>query len=195
MKRSAIYVAFLLMTTLLPMHAIAQDKPRPDTEAKKEVIATPIKLQIVFTEFDGDKKIKSLPYTIYYSASHAEMLQAGFTKLRIGSRVPVMTGAGQFQYLDVGTNLDARSARAADGHFLVQLNVEHAWVEGETQVQLANADHQSAAASTFPEPIIRSIRSELDLSLRDGQTSEITAATDPISGRVVRVEVTLTVLK
>ena len=80
MKRSAIYVAFLLMTTLLPTHAIAQDKPRPDTEAKKEVIATPIKLQIVFTEFDGDKKIKSLPYTIYYSASHAEMLQAGFTE-------------------------------------------------------------------------------------------------------------------
>src|SRR2546425_6767467 len=56
---------FLLATLCLPLqHLRAQDKAqeKPKTEERVKV-PTPVKVQIVFTEFDGDKKISSMPYT------------------------------------------------------------------------------------------------------------------------------------
>ena len=50
--------------------------------------ASPLKVQIVFTEFEGDKKVKSLPYTMVFTAgSHRD---AEVAKLRVGSRIPVL---------------------------------------------------------------------------------------------------------
>jgi hypothetical protein len=195
MKKSAIHLIFLILAAVSPTHAIAQDTPSPATQAKKEVATTAIKLQIVFTEYEGDKKVKSLPYTIYHNSVHAETLQLDSTKLRIGSRVPVAVGTNQFQYQDIGTNLDARAVRHDDGRFLVQLSLERSWIEGETSIPMSNSGQQVVPAGMFKEPIVRNMRCDLNLSLREGQTSEVTAATDPISGRVVRAEVTLTVVK
>ena len=202
MKKSAIVIAvFVLMISLTPGLVVrGQEQPADANTKSQPVAATPIKLQIVFAEYDGDKKVKSLPYTIYHNSSHNSILQPDFTKVRIGSRVPVVTGTAnggaQFQYLDVGTNLDCRSVRNNDGKFLVQLSVERSWVEGDTPTHMSNnAPQQSASADSFREPIIRNIRSDQYISLRDGQTVETTAATDPISGRTVRIEVTLNVVK
>jgi hypothetical protein len=47
----------------------------------------------------------------------------------------------------------------------------------------------------FQEPIIRGFKSELDMKLREGQPVESTVATDPISGKVVKVEISFTVVK
>jgi hypothetical protein len=58
----------------------------------------------------------------------------------------------------------------------------------------AAADRPEGGA-TFKEPIIRNVRSDLYLNLRDGQTVEGVMATDPLNARVVRVEVTLNVVK
>jgi hypothetical protein len=44
-------------------------------------------------------------------------------------------------------------------------------------------------------PAFRSFTSSFNLLLKDGQTAQHTAATDPISGEVIRVDVTLNVLK
>jgi len=52
-----------------------------------------------------------------------------------------------------------------------------------------------SSSGQFPEPVIRQFRSDLSLILRDGQTVESTFATDPLSGKVFKVEVTLSVLK
>ena len=43
--------------------------------------------------------------------------------------------------------------------------------------------------------MIRQFRGEMALLLREGQQSEDTVATDPLTGRVLRVEALLTVLK
>jgi hypothetical protein len=195
MKNPSFYLCFLAVAVFSPILA-AQDKPRTDAKANGDSVTTPIKVQIVFTEFDGDKKVKSLPYTIYHNTTHGQELRPDFTKLRIGSRIPVTTGGGQMQYLDVGTNLDCRAVRNDDGHFMVQLSVERSWVEGEVAVAMnpAAADRPEGGA-TFKEPIIRNVRSDLYLNLRDGQTVEGVMATDPLNARVVRVEVTLNVVK
>ncbi|MGB2670503.1 MAG: hypothetical protein WBH24_15055 [Candidatus Acidiferrum sp.] len=197
MRITSVQVASVLLFGMLSPIVLAQDKPKSDDKAKTEVQSTSIKLQIVFAEFDGEKKVKSLPYVMYMNAPDAPELKAGWDKLRIGSRIPVYTGNNQMQYLDVGTNIDARSAYADDGHLLLQLDLERSWVEGDVSVPITKTGAASSdtASGHFPEPIIRAFRSELSLKLREGQPVESTMATDPISGKVVKVEISFSVVK
>jgi hypothetical protein len=199
MKKAAIALTTLFLVLSAPSVAIhAQDKTSSDAKPKPEpepVASTPIRLQFLLTEFEGDKKVKSLPYMILYNATHNANLQSDFTRMRIGMRMPIVTGSGQYQYQDVGTNLDCRAVRNEDGRFLVDFGVEHSWAEGSQQVQMSVNPRQDPGADLFNQPLIRNIRTGQILYLRDGQTIETTAATDPISGRVFRIDVTLNIVK
>jgi hypothetical protein len=197
MKTRTVQVAAVLLLGMLSPMVSAQDKPKSDDKAKAEVQSTSIKLQIIFAEFDGDKKVKSLPYVMYMNAPNSPELKAGWDKMRIGSRIPVYTGNNQMQYQDVGTNIDARSAYAEGGHLVLQLDFERSWVEGDVSVPITKTDAASSdtASGHFREPIIRAFRSELYMKLHEGQPVESTMATDPISGKVVKVEISFTVVK
>jgi hypothetical protein len=199
MKLSPIHVASLLFLCMLSPVCRPQDKPKQEDKPKSEVSTTPVKVTIVFSEYDGDKKTKSLPYTVYINAPDAPELKPQWVKLRVGNRVPVYTGGsqGNMTYLDVGTNIDARAAHTPEGHFLLYLNLERSWPEGHTLIPVQKATEQQLDpnAGSFQEPIIRDFRSELDLKLREGQTLETTMATDPISGKVMKVEVSLSAVK
>ncbi len=199
MKRSMVSLMLLLFGVLSP-YCLAQDKQKAEDSQKTEARTTPVKLQIVFTEFEGDKKVKSLPYTLYINAPDApEWKSSSFVKLRVGSRVPVYTGGttGNMTYLDVGTNLDARAAYPSDGHLLLQMKIERSWVEGGVSVPVAKSDGSASEASSghFQEPVIRQFVSEFDLKLREGQSVESTMATDPTSGKVLKVDVSFTIVK
>jgi hypothetical protein len=100
-------------------------------------------------------------------------------------------------YLDVGTNIDARSAYFSDGHLSLQMKIERSWVEGGASVPVAKSDGSVSEASRghFQEPIIRQFVSELDLKLREGQSVESTMATDPLSGKVLKIDVSFTLVK
>jgi len=201
MKKAAI-LPVLLLGMLSPFSS-AQDKPKADDSQKTEVRTTPVKVQIVFTEFEGDKKLKSLPYALYINAPDAPEWKSGgsssWVKLRVGSRVPAYTGGptGNMTYLDVGTNIDARSAYTAEGRLSLYLNLERSWVEGDVSVPVAKSDGSASETSSghFRQPIIRNFRSELDLKLREGQSVESTMATDPIGGKVLKVDVSFTIVK
>ena len=197
MRTSSVQMASLLLLCMLSPIVLAQDKPKADEKAKAEALSTPIKVQIVFTDFEGDKKTKSLPYVMYVNAPDSTEIRAGWTKFRIGSRLPIYVGKNEMQYMDVGTNVDARAAYTGDGHILLQLILERSWVEGEISVPVMKSDSSSSDPSNghFQEPIIRGFKSELDMKLRDGQPVESTVATDPISGKVVKVEISFTVVK
>ena len=197
MRTSSVQMASLLLLCMLSPIVLAQDKPKADEKARVEAPSTPIKVQIVFTDFEGDKKTKSLPYVMYVNAPDSTELRAGWTKFRIGSRLPIYVGKNEMQYMDVGTNVDARAAFTGDGHILLQLILERSWVEGEISVPITKSDASTADLSGghFQEPIIRGFKSELDMKLREGQPVESTVATDPISGKVVKVEISFTTVK
>jgi len=197
MRTASVQIASLLLLGILSPTVLAQDKPKTDDKTKVEVPTTPIKVQIVFTEFEGDKKIKSLPYVMYMNAPDSSELRAGWVKFRIGSRLPVYVGKNEMQYMDVGTNVDARSAYTGDGHVLLQMTLERSWVEGEVSVPMMRSDSSTSDPSGghFQEPIVRGFKSELDLKLREGQPVESNMATDPISGKVLKVEISFTVVK
>jgi hypothetical protein len=197
--KKAFILAALLLGSLSPAWS-SQDKPKSDEKPNAEAQTTSVKAQIVFTEFEGDKKVKSLPYTLYLNAPDApDLKSSAWAKLRIGSRVPVYTGGntGNMTYMDVGTNIDARAAHISEGRFLLYLGLERSWVEGDGVVPVSKADSPQSVANVghFREPIVRQFKSELDLKVREGQVVESAMATDPLSGKVLKVEVTVSTVK
>ena len=196
MKKWAIFFCFLVFAAFSPL-ASAQEQPKAEIPPKADAATTPVKLQVVFEEFEGSKKIKSLPYTLYHNTTRGTELQPDFTRLRFNSGVQFSRSPGSWQNLQIATKIDFRAVRNDEGRFLVQLNVDRSWVDLDPSVstQVANAEHESTSSDTSKFPVTRSISSDLYLSLRDGQALETLAATDPASGRVIRIQVTLNVLK
>jgi hypothetical protein len=158
------------------------------TEAKS-IAATQLKVTVTFAEFEGEKKMKSLPYTLTVAADTKAVL-------KMGNRVPVYAGKDYgMQYIDLGTNIDCTASSAKDDRFDLKLALDRSWVEGDVSVPMERGVSSPSSSGQFPEPIVRQFKSELSLTLRDGQTIESTFATDPMSGKVFKVEVTLSVLK
>jgi len=168
-------------------------------QAKSEARAagTTLKVQVTIAENEGEKKIVSLPYIYFLRAADASP-SSPWTKLRMGSRIPVYNGKeGGMQYLDVGTNIDSRALASDDGRFDVTLNLERSWVEGDVLVPMQKPPAQppDSHAGQFREPVIRQFKTELTLTMRDGQTMQSTLATDPLSGKVLSITLTINAVK
>jgi hypothetical protein len=193
--RKAARVAFLTTLATLTLCVWAQDKSKTGEDAPAEARTTettPVKVAVTFVEYEGDKKVKSLPYTLVVVAD--EKPPKG-SQLKMGSRVPVYAGKDGWQYLDVGSNIACHAYHAKDNKYDLQLDLDRSWVEGDVSVPVDGGASSPSSSGRFPEPIVREFRSALSLTLRDGQTVESAFATDPLSGKVFKVEVGLTVLK
>ena len=190
--------AFAVASTTLVR---AQDKPTAPAVVTLPAIrqalnsVTPLKVQVVLSRNQGEKKISSLPYTLSVNAN-------GGASLRMGAKVPVMmiTAApapikgpdgnpiaqvGPIQYQDVGTKIDCSVSVQDDGRFRVEITVDDTSVYPD----------EKAANGQPGNPSFRSFRANDSMVLKDGQTAQFTAATDKVSGETVKIDVTLTVVK
>ncbi len=175
----------------------AQEKTKTAEDSK---VFTPLKVQVVISEFDGEKKISSLPYIL--SVNAAEAPSRNVTSLRMGLRVPILLQGkeGQFQYHDVGTDIDCwaqlipEGGLPAAGRFRLWLATRRSSIYS-TGPEKKSADWPSSDQPLAAQPIVRQFSGSFELTLRDGQTVQSTMATDPVSGRVVKVDVTLNVVK
>ncbi len=190
--RLTLGVMLILAVTFLPLRA--QEKPKPDAKAPSATL----KVQITITENEGEKKVGSLPYTFFLKAGGLGESWSAWTKVRMGSRVPVYVSKdGGMQYIDVGTNIDSRAMAADEGRFDLAINLERSWVEGDVLLPVEKVSGQSpdTHSGQFREPVIRQFKTELTLTMRDGQTIQSTMATDPLSGKVLTVNVSMNVVK
>lgn len=181
MRFLAVTVAILSM---LVTPAPAQEKAKPH-EPEKPV--TSLVVQVVFNEYEGEKKINSLPYTMLVSTGN-------WTNLRMGLRVPITTGekagqAGPFTYQDVGTNIDCRAEPFEGERFKVELRSERSTLYNP------GAQKKTDEWTLASQPIFSRFSTSLELLMRDGQTIQSTVATDPVSGRLLKMDVTLHVVK
>ena len=193
MRKARFALAALGALVLISPQLFGQDKPKQDSRAP----STTLKLQVTFAEHEGEKKLASLPYTFFLQAAESGP-GSPWTKVRTGSRIPVYAGKdGGMQYIDVGTNIDARGLASGDGRYDISLLLERSWVEGDVLVPAAKLVGSTAegAPAQFKEPIIRQFKTELSLAMRDGQTVQTTQAADPLSGRVLTITVTMNVVK
>jgi len=189
MRRKQIVLVFATILTLA-VAARGQEKEAP-VEKKAPTALT---VQVVFSEFEGDRKVSSLPYTMPVNAVE-DRRGADWEQLRMGIKVPITGKEGGTQYMDVGTNIDALAVIKGGGEFEIQLRVER------TSVYSADAGNKpvewtsQGSLTISAQPIVRHYRSTMTLRMKDGQTMQRSLATDPLSGRVLRVDVTLNVVK
>lgn len=168
--------------------------PAAVAQAPTPATTTPLKVQIVISRYQGDRKISSLPYTLSVNAG----IGRNSASIRMGASVPVMImaaptaggeklpTAGPIQYRDVGTNIDCEAQLLEDGRFRLQITVDDSSVYPEERPK-------DVAPSGSPS--FRSFRAIDSTVLKDGGTSQFTTATDKLTGETVRIDVTLTVVK
>lgn len=179
-------VSFLVLAAVAAGQTAAK---RP--EAQKPLI--PLKVDVTFAEYDGAKKVSSLPYVLSVNAN--DRFVGGRTRLRMGIRVPVSSGREDFNYQDVGTNIDC-SAKSLEGDvFETDLSVQRSSLYLPSSANTRGALQESSTNPIASHPIFSSFSANLNLVMHNGQTIESTMATDPVSGRVLKVDVTLHVVK
>lgn len=167
--------------------AVGQDKAEAPRTAR---LVTPLKVQLVVAKHLGDKKVGSLAYTFPCNTADPKL------SLSLGVEVPVPVRKAdkvEFQYRSVGSNIECDASALGDGRFNLHVAFEQSSL------------YDAGAKAAGPEPslenrldhptLFRTTRSVFNAVLRDGQTTQAVAGTDPLTGEMVTVDVTLTVLK
>jgi hypothetical protein len=188
MKIAKLVLAVILATvTALPAPVLGQGNPKASAT---------LKVKITFAENESDKKLSNLPYTFYLKSTDATA-PPSWTKVRMGSRVPVYVGKDGMQYIDIGTNVDARAVPSDGGGFDIFVKLDRSWVDGEVGIpaEAKASAGKDAIPDNFKQPIIRQFKSELTLTMHDGETIETTQAADPLNGKVLTISVTMNVVK
>jgi len=182
-KRLTVIIALLLCATVaIPATPALVQTPAP--AAAQGPMAT-LKLTVVISRFSGEKKIGNLPFVLLLTPTDSG------TTVQMSSSVPVpesvaKDGVQSYTYRTVGTNISASSKESPFGQYLVNLSIS------DSQM-LSDALAPSEATKGLMRP--QQFSSTVRLPLKDAQTVSYNAATDKLTGDLVRVEVTLNVLK
>jgi hypothetical protein len=173
MTRKTLAMLVVLWLGGVPVWASAVQEPTPPVLAQLEV-------EIVLSRYQGEQRVANLPYTLRVS----EGRQRG-SQLRVGVEVPLRTGEGGLQYRNVGTSVDcwANDRTGADDAHELRLSVDHSAV-----VPASDAEPPFQGA-----PMFSSFRLQSVVELRDGESAELVGSTDPVTGEVMRIRVSLKV--
>lgn len=181
------FLAMLVMLVLVSQGAVGQEdkqEGKPEQAARSENAGVKkslnvYRLDFVLSEFVDGKKVNTRSYSAV--AREDEM-----NKLRTGARYPVatetVTKITQYQYLDIGVNIDCRVVERS-GYLELNAVIDSSsisWPEG-------------AEAHGVPgQPFVSQMRSEIRSLIRPGVPTMISSMEDPASKRRFQVDVTAT---
>lgn len=160
--------------------AAAQPDSVSESKAKSQGWDKPLEeyhLDFSIDEMEGGKKINTRQYSMNLATNEGN-------EIKIGTRVPVESREGEFQYLDVGTNIFARIGELR--------NQTELTVRAETSnfaMPEPNADKHDL------HPIIRQLKMGGTVLLPLSKTIVMGSADDPNSKRQFQLEVTVTKLR
>jgi len=193
--RFAAGIALIVALLVPPLVAQEPGPPAPPPSqsvgGKKPPAPMPLKVTVVLSRFQGEKRISSMPYVLGVMASG---WGAGpKTTLRMGLEVPVATSSNvavsSVSYRSVGTNIDCGATFDEATPGLFQL----AMVVSDSSLGLNAGEKRDGLAADMPS--FRNFNSSFTALLRDGHTMQYTSATDPVSGEVMKIDVTVAVMK
>jgi len=178
-----------------PPVQVMEFQPAPRSPA----VATALKITVVLSRYQGEKRVSSMPYVMGVTAGATA--PGPKTTLRMGTDVPVVTtvfgGDGKstpqssYSYRNVGTNIDctAWGEETTAGLFAVSLTIT------DSSIGL-DASKKPNAQGVVPDiPSFRNFNSSFTALLRDGQTMQYTSATDPVTGEIMKIDVTVNLMK
>ena len=188
--------AFKIMTAALAVLTTATLVAQDAQPAAPSRPGSPVslKLSLVFSRYQGEKKISSVPHTLWATATDGRTP----TTLRLGTQIPVPTTifgkegekTQSYNYRDVGTNIGVNASNAQDGFYKIQITITDSSVYYPDQSETAARTVASTGAPAF-----RNFNSSFTLMMKDGQTAQSTAVTDPVSGQTIKLDATLNVQK
>jgi len=190
-RMTSAVVVLLAAVGLAAQEPVAQSQTRPSGQY------VPLKVSLLLSRYQGEKKLSSVPYVLWVTANNPER-----TSLRMGNQIPVATtifGAKEgppqqtsYNYKDVGTNIDCTSSTAQDGYFKLNLTVTDSSVYFPDRTDPTLSKELASAVGTAA---FRSFNSSFFILIRDGQTVQYTSATDQVTGQVIKIDATVNVQK
>jgi hypothetical protein len=205
-RRLAVVPAFAVAALLSAPPGRAQETPKPETAKSPEIAMMPrsktptlLRALIGITRYQGERKVASVPYTLLLTTDGRKV------RLRMGVEVPITVATfakaddpksgpvSSFQYRSVGTNIDCWAEDRGEGIYQLALTVENSSIYTATESRTAVGLNDAGLATD--RPLFRTFNVTLNPTLRDGQTVQTVASTDPVSGEVVKIDVTLNVVK
>lgn len=203
-RRLVVTLASAIAAALLAVPSGAQDTPKPEPPKPGEAARTverrapgaTLRVQVVISRFQGEKKVASLPYTLSVTVEGrpVRMRMGVDTPVAVATAagdgakpmMPIMPVTTSLQYRNVGTNIDCSARDAGEGRYQLMLTVENS---------SAYSGGPLAEANATGSPLFRRFDTNIDPVMRDGQSIQAIASTDPVTGEVVKIDVTLNVVK
>ena len=193
MKLSMKVAAISLCLLMAAAFARAQDQPKlsddhstDQAKASDQQNKSHVRLDFLFTEYNGDKKISSLPYTIYAEAVSRGGPRPG--RVRMTDNVPVPQGGD----VTLETDIDSQTSVNDDGSYDLEAVTSQHTVDSATDGQV---EPNALPGAGGARPVNRNLWAQFNLKLHDGQAAEGLSATNPLNGHVLKITVTLHVLK
>jgi hypothetical protein len=182
--------------------AFAQEPPKPDTGSKAPAAdrrgpnGVNLRVQLVISRYQGDKKLASLPYTFVVTTGGTR------ARMRMGIDTPVpVTSASEggkettsIQYRTVGTNIDCQAIDRGEGRYQLSIGVENSSALPFEKGPSGGGNPPVVNANPMGVPLFRRFDTNLEPWLRDGQSIQTIASTDPVTGEVVKIDVTVSVI-
>jgi len=187
MKRKFVFGAVIL-SSMLAGSVFAQRPPEPD-----KIL---VKVQVVLSRYEGDRKTSSLPFTLLATANgdRASVRAGGRFAIEQSTSSPSANrGADDkgpstsYQYVDVGTNIDCNVKSAENGKFSVYLSIN--------DTSVIEKKNQPALGGAINLPTFRNFNYTNSILLKDGDSKQFVAASDKVSGDIVKIDVTMNVEK
>ena len=198
---AAIGTTLFLTVGFLGTTAVA-DHPELRDQQDAKAAAIPIKVDITLTRLQGEKKVSSLPYTLWMNAGGDNVSMRMGVDIPVGSTLvtsgnenaagnrttTVSSTTNRVEFRNVGISIDCVVYPTADGRFSVNLRIQDSSIftsDADTRAPLKLADPMAFRTFSYSN----------QLTMRDGQTMQWASAPDKFSGEVLRMDAVLAVLK
>jgi len=166
-------MAFSLALSLSTAFAQQEKAKESATTEQKPVAAYRIEFSV--REIEDGKRLNSRNYMMMVDEGDRGMI-------RVGNRVPFQTGEKQYQYHDVGMNIDCRPHdRGGDIELVINVEVSSVVPQGE-------------AAPTF-NPVFRTQSTGVTPIVTPGKPTLVASMDDVVTNRRYEIEVTATKVK
>jgi archaellin len=165
----------------------------PAAQQKPEPVIVPLKVTVVITRQKSDKAqtvVSRLPFELWVNTGRDG------ASLRFHSEVAVPTSSfsteknqvvQSYSNKTLQTSVTCNASDLGNGRFRLDIGIDDA--------QLLPMSRPAEGTTDFPQTATQYFRATTQPVLRDGQTIQHSLATDKISGDVVKVEITLNVVK
>jgi hypothetical protein len=182
---ASVLISLLGLNAAAPGRAAAQ-RPVSAKESATETKASAkssitYRLEFVWSEFQKGKRVNSREYSMLAQ-------EGAWGRLRAGTKVPVAVSDKQFQYMNVGMDMDCRPQTAGDKVLLT--------VSAESTSFFLPASSSTAAAPAAGEPtfrqnpVLRTMRANVESLVTPGKPTVISTLDDPSSDRRFELQVT-----